>query len=294
MHRDFKTGLILGVAALIVIVVIWSQYTESENRVLIQPPAATGIPPSAYVGDPVAPEPVRATPTTATAPEAIIAAVPTPVDPPPTTVRTTTPVAATAVTPAATPPAGAAATPPAAPAAQPANARYHITKEGERLWTLAEKYYGQGKGYRWTMIRDANKDIIPDSGLLKPDLKLVIPPDGAQPATLLVSPTTTPKAASPKPRQERTHVVAKGDTLSNLAEKYYGDKRLWVRIRKANESLLPDPDRLPLGVELVIPPKSCPPRPSNATCREPAPGPARPSPGLFPRLPPSLRDHSSY
>jgi LysM repeat protein len=48
-----------------------------------------------------------------------------------------------------------------------------------------------------------------------------------------------------------THVVRRGETLSSISRKYYGDARRWDRIVAANS--LVNPDRLREGQELVIP-----------------------------------------
>ncbi|MGW0042689.1 LysM peptidoglycan-binding domain-containing protein [Rhodococcus sp. NPDC003348] len=47
------------------------------------------------------------------------------------------------------------------------------------------------------------------------------------------------------------HEVVQGDTLSTLAERYYGDARLFRVIAVANH--LPDPDLILVGQELVVP-----------------------------------------
>ncbi|MBB4186030.1 5'-nucleotidase C-terminal domain-containing protein [Sinorhizobium terangae] len=49
------------------------------------------------------------------------------------------------------------------------------------------------------------------------------------------------------------HVIARGDTLWDLAESYYGDGVLWHRISEANGD--PAPRRLEIGRELAIPAK---------------------------------------
>lgn len=51
----------------------------------------------------------------------------------------------------------------------------------------------------------------------------------------------------------RTHVVAEGDTLFSLAEKYYQDKNRFVEIYQANRDVLSSPDQLKAGTELVVP-----------------------------------------
>src|SRR5688572_26681226 len=51
----------------------------------------------------------------------------------------------------------------------------------------------------------------------------------------------------------RTHVVAQGDTLFSLAEKYYRNKGRFVDIYEANRDVLSSPDQLRAGMELTIP-----------------------------------------
>ena len=60
-------------------------------------------------------------------------------------------------------------------------------------------------------------------------------------------------AGREEPRPQRTHKVAKGDSLSSLARKYYKDERQWVKIHDANKQTLPSKDRLQIGQALVIP-----------------------------------------
>jgi nucleoid-associated protein YgaU len=49
------------------------------------------------------------------------------------------------------------------------------------------------------------------------------------------------------------HVVKKGDTLSKIAEQYYGDKMLYPKIFEANKDVLQDPDKIKPGQKLRIP-----------------------------------------
>jgi nucleoid-associated protein YgaU len=49
------------------------------------------------------------------------------------------------------------------------------------------------------------------------------------------------------------HVVAKGDTLSKIAEEYYGDKMLYTKIFEANKGILKDPNKIQVGQKLRIP-----------------------------------------
>jgi nucleoid-associated protein YgaU len=49
------------------------------------------------------------------------------------------------------------------------------------------------------------------------------------------------------------HVVQKGDTLSKIAEQYYGDKMLYPQIFDANKDVLTDPNKIKPGQRLLIP-----------------------------------------
>lgn len=61
----------------------------------------------------------------------------------------------------------------------------------------------------------------------------------------------TPTAAQPV----RVHKIADGDTLSALSQKYYGDATAAGGIFEANRDVLADPDLLPIGREIQIPPR---------------------------------------
>ena len=65
-------------------------------------------------------------------------------------------------------------------------------------------------------------------------------------------------------RPSRVHQIADGDTLSALALKYYGDATASGGIFAANREVLNDPDLLPIGRQLRIPP------PPIAPARKPA------------------------
>jgi len=49
------------------------------------------------------------------------------------------------------------------------------------------------------------------------------------------------------------HVVVKGDTLSKIAQKYYGDPSLYPQIFEANRDILTDPNKIQIGQKLRIP-----------------------------------------
>ena len=49
------------------------------------------------------------------------------------------------------------------------------------------------------------------------------------------------------------HEVKKGDTLSKIAEKYYGDPGLYPTIFEANRDTLKDPNLIKIGQKIRIP-----------------------------------------
>jgi len=53
--------------------------------------------------------------------------------------------------------------------------------------------------------------------------------------------------------QRRTHLVKKGETLSGIAQKYYGKASEYKKIFEANRDQLTDPDKIREGQSLQIP-----------------------------------------
>ena len=93
----------------------------------------------------------------------------------------------------------------------------HVVIKGESLWKLAVKYYNDG--YKWTVIASENKLANPN--ILYTGTKLTIPKLAA----------STPAASTALPT---SYTVVKGDSLWNIAMKYYGNGYQWYKIRDAN------------------------------------------------------------
>lgn len=55
-------------------------------------------------------------------------------------------------------------------------------------------------------------------------------------------------------RSARAHTVQKGDTLSSLSQRYYGNRTRWRDIYQANRSVMKSETDLKVGAQLVIPP----------------------------------------
>jgi nucleoid-associated protein YgaU len=51
----------------------------------------------------------------------------------------------------------------------------------------------------------------------------------------------------------KVHVVQRKETLYGLARNYYGDASQWKKIYQANQDQITDPNRIKVGMKLVIP-----------------------------------------
>src|SRR5688572_19241439 len=79
----------------------------------------------------------------------------------------------------------------------------------------------------------------------------VFAPSNEQPAAVAEEqPASEP--AAPVSSNE-TYVVQSGDTLSAIAQRFYGDANAYMRIFEANRDKLDNPDMIHPGQELIIP-----------------------------------------
>ncbi len=85
---------------------------------------------------------------------------------------------------------------------------------------------------------------LPD--VAAPPLEVVTAPrDAAVTPEPVYTPATQPEA--------RSHVVAPGDTLESLADRYYGNSQRAAAIYEANRDQIRDPGQLHEGQTLIIP-----------------------------------------
>ena len=166
---------------------------------------------------------------------AMIAAPPV-VPPQPTThVAAVAPVIEEQTVPPVVAPAPTAAPVPAGQTGHAADGHVHRVQPGDDLWSLAERYYGQGQ--EWRRIAAANPEVLTGG------------PDRLQPGWRLVVPDAEKSATEGKP----TVTVRRGDTLSAIAERELGSAAKWPELYRANRVQLSDPDELPVGLRLVLP-----------------------------------------
>lgn len=70
------------------------------------------------------------------------------------------------------------------------------------------------------------------------------------------APKPAPPPTAPTPPKINTYVVQKGDSLSKIAKRQYGNANEWRRIFEANRDIINDPDLIHPGQTLKIPPAS--------------------------------------
>ncbi|HKS44191.1 MAG TPA: LysM peptidoglycan-binding domain-containing protein [Amycolatopsis sp.] len=110
--------------------------------------------------------------------------------------------------------------------------RKYTVVAGDTLWGIAKHFYGNGNLY--PVIAQAN-------GIENPDI--------IRPGQVLIIPDAT---------NYRTYTVVDGDTLWDIAKRFYGNGNLYPVIARANG--IENPDIIRPGQVLVIPPA-----PVNAT-----------------------------
>ena len=88
--------------------------------------------------------------------------------------------------------------------------------------------------------KDKDKEPAPDFSDVQSGSSSTAPPPGVG------GPAGAAAPMSP-------YVVVKGDSLSKIAQRAYGDARKWRKIYEANKDLIKDPDLIYPGQSLRIP-----------------------------------------
>ena len=130
----------------------------------------------------------------------------------------------------------------------------HEVLPNENLFNISKKYYGSKD--KWTIIYEANRDKIADPRVLYVGQELLIPDakgykedsEGKAFESL-----TEKKPVEEAYKTTRTHIVKRGDTLYDIARKYYNDPAKWSKIYDANYDIIEDKKFLRVGQTLVIP-----------------------------------------
>jgi len=129
---------------------------------------------------------------------------------------------------------------PAIALAQSSGHLQNVNMEGERLFIRAEVATQEIKNSIWNLI----KSIDPQYNDLIADISL-------NPS--LPQPRSQTQAAAASGSAPRTYTVQPGDTLSAIAQRFYGNASNYNKIFQANRDKLTDADHIRPGQELVIP-----------------------------------------
>lgn len=128
----------------------------------------------------------------------------------------------------------------------------HKVRPNDNLLNISRRYYGDET--KWKKIYVANKGNVKNPDTLYIGQELLIPEIKNEKKKTLGSEVPLEK----KPEKgttinSGTHIVVSGDTLYNLARKYYNDSAMWDIIYNANEETIDDKRLLKTGQILIIP-----------------------------------------
>jgi len=96
--------------------------------------------------------------------------------------------------------------------------------------------------------------IAARGGLHKSTWEPVKPRSAAKHPSIPPKPAPIPLPPIPPPPAVKTYSVLPGDSLSKIAQKFYGNPSLWSKIYQANKALIgPNPNLINPGQKLTIP-----------------------------------------
>ncbi len=137
----------------------------------------------------------------------------------------------------------------------------YVVREGETLQTIARREYGSANS--WTAIAQAN--ALMDPNRLRPGREILIPldPRNVQGREVAVTePAGQDGSAPARPAEVPVEAppvieyrVARGDTLSAIAQRFYGSSRWTDFLFQANRERLASPGAIRVGQTLLIPPR---------------------------------------
>jgi len=136
------------------------------------------------------------------------------------------------------------------PAAQPRD-RVHHVREGETLFVIAERYYGNGEYYM--TIYEANRDKMTSPNQLRAGVRLVIPNRAGTIRQGMPAPAPGSESEPAPAQRYTTYTVKRGDTMSVLAQKFYGTTKALPKLIELNRDKIADPDWVPVGTVLKVP-----------------------------------------
>lgn len=130
--------------------------------------------------------------------------------------------------------------------------RYRV-RAGDTAERISRRFYSTAE--HWSALMRANPKT--DFQHLRSGMTILVPVD---PKNIQGKPAApTPPGPVPAPEPAIDYKVAEGDTLSEIAQRFYGRASAWPRIVEANRRALgPDGSKLRSGMVIKIPPAGQP------------------------------------
>lgn len=117
----------------------------------------------------------------------------------------------------------------------------NVNMQGDKLFVRAEVANQDIKNNIWNEIKKIDSQYS--------DLTFDITINSSLPVPQTMAAGSSANGGS----SARTYTVKSGDSLSAIAQRYYGKASEYHRIFEANRDKLKDPDHVQVGQELVIP-----------------------------------------
>ncbi len=133
--------------------------------------------------------------------------------------------------------------------------RIHIVQKGDSLYRIARKYYGNPSLAR--KLADFNHGRIMPGMNIRVGVTLRIPDLSILTGSTKLNNTPTPQtnANTNKPTQYTTYKIKPGDTLGEISLRLLGTSKRWHEIVNLNKNIIDDPDSIPVGKTIRIPPR---------------------------------------
>jgi LysM repeat protein len=134
----------------------------------------------------------------------------------------------------------------------PPEFRNHTVVQGEIMQDIAEKYYG--KSSMWNVIARANPRVDPLKLREGMTLRIPVDPDNIQGIVDSGSDPDQPNSANQQEQAVVDYIVQSGDSLSLIAQRFYGSSRYADFIYESNRDRLRSKDAIRVGQTLKLPP----------------------------------------
>ncbi|GAB4143540.1 MAG: hypothetical protein Tsb009_14720 [Planctomycetaceae bacterium] len=140
---------------------------------------------------------------------------------------------------------------------------YYTVQPGDNYWTISKKAYGKGRYFQ--ALAEFNRRRIPDPRKMRPGMKVLTPEIAVLKSAY---PSMFPKSKSSQTSGSGSVVqagfyrdstgqpyyrVAKGDSLSKIAQRHLGRSSRWIQLYQMNRDRLKNSKSLKIGTELRLP-----------------------------------------